>query len=346
MRQPKPRTLILAVLMSFTISAQAQNTTDLTTAIDNGLRYLESVQFEHGEFPTTFTPNLAEPQKSLQSTLDSNLFTTTMLADALQSIKSPRVDRIEKKATQFIASQLNNQQGLWSYFTTHNPNPIYPLTIYDLDDTAFASMVLRQNHVIFPDNRAFIKANKDATGAYNTWVLPEQQGNVVDCGVNANVLSYLQENDPQACQYLNEQVATGKQCAMYYSMSDAYYLIARAYASGVSCLKPSVDPMIHYVLSQFDKNTGSVEQSPFKTAIALNTLQSLNYKGPEIYLAEKYLLETQSPYTGSWPGDEFWYWAGIDDNGSPYVLGRSSSSALTTAIALKALNALNAIQAK
>lgn len=332
-----PFLLMLAVTNSYA----ENNNNDVQAATDNGLRYLESVQMEYGEFPTTFTPNIPEPQRSLASSFDSNLFATAMLADALHSIQNPRVERMQKKSVAFIQSQLGNQSGLWSYFTTHNPKPLYPISIYDLDDTAFASMVLQQNNVSFPDNRAAINANKNAEGLYYTFMLPPSMQGNPDCGVNANVLSYLQENDPKVCGYLNEQVIQGKNCAIYYTLMDAYYLIARAYASGISCLKPSIPHITNYVLTRFNKKNGSVDNSPFKTAIALNTLFSSGYHGPEIQQAKQYLLKTQSTINGSWPAEDFWLWAGRDDEGKPALMGRSSSSALTTAIVLKALNNLS-----
>jgi len=319
-------------------SIAADNSLD--SAIENGLKYLESVQLDRGEFPTIFTPNVPEPARSLNASFDSNVFTTAMLADALYSIKNPRVERMQKKVVSFLQAQLHSEDGLWSYFTTHNPAPLYPNTIYDLDDTAFASIVLQQNQITFPNNVTAIKANKNQDGLYLTFVLPPKESNDIDCGVNANVISYLQENDPAVCRYLNEQVATGKNCAEYYTLLDAYYLISRAYASGISCLEPSTPAITNYVLNQFDQQNGSVNDSPFKTAIALNTLQFLKYQGPEIQQARAYLLNTQSTHTGAWPADDFWLWAGTDDEGNEIMMGRSSSSALTTAIALRALSGL------
>lgn len=331
--------LVPSVLL-LTIGINAHAATNVQSAIENGLRYLESVQLEYGEFPTTFTPNVDEPQRSLQSNFDSNLFTTAMLSDALHAIKHPSVDRIQAKVVNFLQTQLNNDDGLWSYFTTHNPKPLYPNTIYDLDDTAFASMVLQQNHASFPDNFTAIKANTNKAGEFVTF-MPPYKTTDVDCGVNANVLSYLQENNPQVCRYLNEQVAQGKECALYYTKLDAYYLMARAYETGISCLQPSVEPITRYVLSRFNTEDGSVDHSPFKTAIALNTLLSVGYRGSVVQNAEQYLLKTQSPYNGSWAADDFWLWAGTDKDGNPIMMGRSSSSALTTAIVLKALNVLH-----
>jgi hypothetical protein len=325
-----------AILVAVSGHASATNNNDVNAAIENGLRYLESVQSEYGEFPTTFTPNISEDKRALYSAYDSNLFTTAMIADALHSIKSPRVDRMENKVVTYLKSQLNNDKGLWSYFTTHNPKPLYPNTIYDMDDTVFASMVLKHNSASYPDNRTIIKANKDQEGLYKTWLRPDSD---IDCGVNANVLSYLQENDSKVCDYLNEQVIQGKTCAWYYTRMDSYYLISRAYASGVSCLKPSVSYLTSYTLSTINRE-GSVENSPYKTAVALNILLAVNYQGPEIQRAKEYLLKTQSPHTGAWPAEDFWLWPVGDENGNPKIIGRSGSSAITTAFVIKALNAL------
>lgn len=328
--------LMSAMLLAVFDHAFAADNRDVNAAIENGLRYLESVQTEYGEFPTTFTPNIAEDKRALYSAYDSNLFTTAMIADALLPIKSPRVDRMQSKVVTYIKSQLSNEKGLWSYFTTHNPKPLYPATVYDMDDTVFASMVLKQNNASFPDNIGAIKANKDQEGLYKTWLRPNSD---IDCGVNANVLSYLQDNDPKVCDYLNEQVTQGKTCAWYYTRMDAYYLISRAYASGVSCLKPSVSSLTSYTLSAINRE-GSVENSPYKTAVALNILLAVNYQGPEIQRLKEYLLKTQSPHTGAWPAEDFWLWPVADENGNPKIIGRSGSSAITTAFVLKALNAL------
>lgn len=334
----KQKWFLCFIFISVIATNSNATSANINHSIDNGLRYLESVQLEYGEFPTIFTPNIEEPNRSLSASFDSNLFTTVMLADALHTIKNPRVERIQKKSVAFIQSQLINSDGLWSYMTTHNPKPFYPNTIDDVDDTAFASMVLQQNHVSFPDNHEKMNANKNADGVYYTFFLPPHT-NSIDCGVNANVLSYMLDNDDKVCRYINEQVAQGNNCAVYYTLRDAYYLIARAYEMGATCLKPSSTHIINYVIAQF-KN-GNIDNSPFKTAIGLNTLLSFDYQGPEIQQAKEYLFKTQSVDNGSWPADDFWLWAGVDDNGNPVLLGRSSSSALTTAIALKALNKLN-----
>lgn len=84
-----------------------------------------------------------------------------------------------------------------------------------------------------------------------------------------------------------------------------------------------------------------VENSPFKTAIALNTLLSVNYQGPAIQQLQAFLMKSQSNHTGAWAADDFWLWAGTDKQGNPIMMGRSSSSALTTALVIKALNQLS-----
>lgn len=325
---------LLLVCISF--SSLALTKPPINKALKRGIQYLESVQLNYGEFPTLFYPNLPEPKRSLYSSFDSNLFTSAMISDALSGIANPQVKVMNQKVASFIKSQLNNDKGLWSYFTTHNAAPLYPNKIYDLDDTVFASMVLKQQGVDFPDNKVYINANKDSQGLYLTFIHPPFH-NDIDCGVNANVLSYLQEQDEKICEYLNYQVTTNTSCAHYYEQRDAYYLISRAYASGISCLAPSVTPLIDYSLKQFNKNNGSVDDSAFKTAIVLNTLLDVGYQGKEVEKAIAFLLKVQSKTVGSWQGEDFWLWAGTDEQGNTKILGRSNSSALTTAIVLKAL---------
>ncbi len=152
----------LLVLISFNSSSLAKP--PVKKAIKHGIQYLENVQLDYGEFPTLFYPNRPEPQRSLYSSFDSNLFTSAMISDALSGIDYPQIRLMNQKVAFFIKSQLNNDNGLWSYFTTHNAAPLYPTTIYDLDDTVFASMVLKQQGVDFQDNKAPINANKDKQG--------------------------------------------------------------------------------------------------------------------------------------------------------------------------------------
>jgi hypothetical protein len=336
-------TAAAALLASF--NSCAGNETDIHHAMENGLRYLESVQSQYGEFPTVILPELPEPRRSLYSAYDSNLFTTVLLADLIHDIHHARAFRIQKKIADYVQSQAANKEGLWGYFTTHNPRPLYPNTVYDLDDTIYASLVLKRQHIAFPDNRKAIIANKNTAGLYQTF-FPNQIGhmiNTVDCGVNANVLSYLQQNEPKICEYLNTQVASGKSCAFYYDILESYYLIGRAYQSGVSCLKPSIPYITKYALSQFNSDKYSVGDSPFKTSLAINILLAGGYKGEVLHKAQVYLLASQSTATGSWPADDFWIWTtGRMTNGKIDIIGKASSSALTTALVLKTLNTLEA----
>ncbi len=321
---------VIALIATGRCCAESDN--DIKIATENGLRYLESVQSEYGEFPTYFMLDKPEPERSLQAVYDSNLFATAMVADLLQTINSPRVERIQKKVTAYLQSQLINKKGLWSYVTTHTKSPVYLNTEYDLDDTCRASMVLQQQRISFPDNRVLIKANKNKDGLYLTFVPPTNQFNGVDCVVNANVLSYLHENDPKVCHYINEQIAQEKKCAYFYTRQNTNYFVARAYASGVTCLKPAITHIANYTLTQFNQKNGSVNNSPQQTAIALNTLLASGYRGEIIKQAKQYLLATQSTINGSWPAEDIWIWA------SPQAVGKAKSTALTSAMALKALN--------
>ncbi len=72
----------------------------------------------------------------------------------------------------------------------------------------------------------------------------------------------------------------------------------------------------------------------------LNTLLDVGYHGKAVKNAAAFLLNAQSKM-GNWQGEDFWLWAGTDEQGNAKILGRSNSSALTTAIVLKALARLN-----
>lgn len=326
----------LLFISIFFLSTLTQATAaPLTKQINKGLDFLSSVQFEFGEFPSTFYPNIPEPQKTLQASYDSNLFTTAMIADALHTLPQPLAKEISHKAALYIKGQEQQDHGLWSYFTTHTINPIYPRSFIDLDDTAFASMVLKQQGIAFNNNTDIISRSKDKNGLYVTFI-GQPFGEDLDCGVNVNVLSYLQENDENVCRYLNDAVASGQSCALFYNQLDSYYLISRAYHSGISCLSPSVNHITDWVLSQLASENGSFNNNAHQSAMALNILKDFSYQGEAIEKLQNYLLSQQKS-NGGWEGSDFWLWSGTDDDGNLHNFGFSRSAALTTAISLKAL---------
>src|SRR4029078_4319808 len=130
-----------AIFLAITFNAHAY-ANDVHTAIDNGMRYLESVQNEYGEFPTTFTYDVTEPERSLVTAYSSIVMTTAMITDAIYQIPNKAVERMQPKSIDFIQSQLFNSKALWPFFTTHNPKPLVTLYTTDLANTVIASRVL------------------------------------------------------------------------------------------------------------------------------------------------------------------------------------------------------------
>lgn len=325
--------LFLILSLSLSTLTHAEPSKHYLEAIQKGLQYIASTQLEYGEFPSIFYPNKASPNDILYANYDSNLFMSAMIAADLNTIDLPVAAHLTKRVARYVLSQINNDRGLWSYFTTHSIAPLYPNTVYDLDDTAVASMVLKQNGYDVKDNFDTIKANRDESGAYLTFFDMPREHNDVDCGVNANALIYMQDNDTLACEYLNQVISTGENCAVYYSQLDAYYLITRAYHGGVICLAPSVETLKNYILNRFN-GSDNVDDNVFETAAGVNSLLDLDYRGIEVSKGVRYIASKQSKLTGGWPSVPFWLWT----MQGGYVAGRSGSGAMTTAIAIKALH--------
>lgn len=214
------------------------------------------------------------------------------------------------------------------------------------------------------------------TGAFLTWLWdeknPEMPRNIfaaphrgtripfnfndVDCVVNGNVLKLLKlaqkTSGPgyrASCDHLN-RVVRNKQfyfCGMYYPSYYALpYTMATALQSGVSCLEPSKERLINYIISKQRKD-GSWRNSflarpdyVHSTAWALNTLILLGDSENELHRARvkrgvRFLLsQAQKDSAGRT------YWAGQVFYAATFIARYPvvwRSSAYTTALSAKAL---------
>jgi hypothetical protein len=138
---------------------------DVEAATGRAIAFLRRRQFPHGEFATL----LGADRQLSHPTFDSSPFTTTFVLYGLAHVERAAVDDVIRKATAFLASEMGIG-GVWRYWSTrdHKHARLPP----DLDDTACASYALQLAGRRAPKNAWAFLANRDASGRFRTWLLP------------------------------------------------------------------------------------------------------------------------------------------------------------------------------
>ena len=305
--------------------------TNLTTAIENGVRYLAQAQRPSGEFETLTSPDLDFEEAT---PYQKSVYVTTFVLHALACLPpTPLIEQIQQQAGAFLAAE-QGDNGAWNY-EGRGGERLPP----DLDDTSCAIAALaqlgRQPELSF---YALLWQNESAPGGpYYTWVGINQlehdpRARSIDALVNANILfccGSLNLSLPGTVYYLEQVIraeAYESESLFIPSPHLLIYALSRAYADGgVTTLDKVMSIMQDYILTRLPPPP--LETSAFKLACLAVSL--LNMKVPSI-LVRPYLvplLITQRP-DGSWPAYAAYtgFWPNYD--GSP---------ALTTALAIEAL---------
>lgn len=326
----------LIVLLSISFVGICQNEgipakvseSELNKSIDNALDFLLVHQMDNGEFREYTCPD----PKMTNCSYEPSPFSSALIIYSLKDIDDPRAKIMIQKGIPFLLSE-QKAGGIWGFYTSKNSKEVYP----DLDDTAMISYLLKAYNVSFDDNRNIIENNKNETGIFYTYIVPNEHGYEVDCVVNADVLLYLGRNDPNVCSYLNSAVRNNQSCALYYPDNISLFLaIARAYKNNVSCLNESRQIIIEKLklLSRADGSFGN----DLQTAQALNALMDLGYRGSEVQRGIANLTKAQSG-DRSWKNTTFY----LDPYLPHYPALYFGSKELTTALALEALNKYRAL---
>ena len=296
--------------------------TQLKHSVSKAIDFLYHSQLPYGEFRT-----YASPEESMEETFsfDSSPFVTSLVLYSISFIDNPRVREMTSKALDFLLDEVEGH-GLWSYWSSRNPR--YKLLPPDLDDTCCISYVLRQKHRHLQSNTEIILANRNCDGQFHTWLVPratfetelaEEINRVVhpsallflllsakvddvDGVVNANVLFYLGENEntKKAIDYLVDIVLneTEGNCSRFYiDRHSFYYMLSRAYFSGVLSLEKTKESVISRIIPM-QNNDGSFGNE-LLTALIACSIFNFDSQMPTLSKAIRYLLRTQKE-DGSW----------------------------------------------
>ncbi len=305
-------------------------------SIRRGLAFLESTIDENGAWHC-IRFNVADPD--IPRHYERPPFITALCVLALESCDDARARAMCDASRAYLVDTIE-YPGLWRYYR-HLPQ--------DLDSTTLCSLVIGTHPwILLGRNVPQILANRDEEGRFMTWVLAEDEPNVVsrfrfeaDPVVNANVIAYLgdcPETGP-AQRWLEDLVIEGsvEDSSKWYPDTVAiYYAVARA----ISRAQPALDrlrPVLgERILALRDEEGefGNILQAAqaVSALCSIGSIETIDAKR-----AAERLISTQHE-DGSWPeflafGDQSLKWGTVGQIGH-------GSEAVTSAFCIEALECL------
>ena len=269
-------------------------------------------------------------------------FISAFCALALKCSNEPRAKALYK-ATQAHLVRTIEYPGLWRYYR-HLPN--------DLDSTAVCSLVIADHPWIYLGrNISKILTNRNETGHFMTWVLDDDEPNVVsqfrieaDPVVNANIIAYLGDipETTDAQRWLGDLVKEGSiaDTSKWYPDPVAiYYAIARA----IVRVQPAMDqlrPLLNDGILDLCDDEGNFK-NVLQTAQAATALYNIgSLEGIDMNRQAERIISSQR-IDGSWPeilafGDQSQKWGLFGQ------IGHASES-VTSAFCIEALERITEV---
>ena len=305
-------------------------------SIRRGLEFLESTIDEKGAWHC-IRFNVADP--NIPRHFEKPAFITAYCVLALECCREERARSICAAGRAYLADTVE-YPGFWRYYR-HLPQ--------DLDSTTLSSLVIGTHPwMLLGRNVPQILANRDAEGRFMTWMLTEDEPEVVsrfrieaDPVVNANVIAYLGDRPEtrDAQRWLESLVTEGdlEGASKWYPDEVAiYYAIARAMHRARPVLDSLRPALADRVLGLRDGNGdfGDILQAAQAVSVlhGIGGLERIDAKRQ----AER-LLSSQRE-DGSWPellafGDQMLKWGAVGQIGH-------GSEAVTSAFCIEALERL------
>ncbi len=305
-------------------------------SIRRGLAFLESTLDEQGAWHC-IRFNTADP--NIPRHFERPPFVSALCVLALESSDEARA-RAMCAATRAYLVRTIEYPGLWRYYR-HLPQ--------DLDSTSLCSLVLGTHPwIALGRNVPAILANRDEEGRFMTWVLEEDEPNVVatfrieaDPVVNANVIAYLGDHaETKAAQrWLESLIAEGRlegSSKWYPDTVAIYYAATRAMVRARPALDGLRPILADRILGLRDDNGqfGDV----LRTAQAVSALYNIGCLGRIDAKRQVERFVGWQRENGSWPellafGDQSLKWGAFGQIGH-------GSEAVTSAFCIEALERL------
>lgn len=327
-------------------------------SIESGISYLNEHQLPNGEFCCYYAP---DDEMQSWCVPDSVVFFTSLISTAILPLRDHiKIKPVLTSAANFLSYQMM-RGGVWNYFSKWNP--LFEYSPADIDDTVFASHVLKSLEIEFTDNTGALMANRNSKGLFYTWFIMrpklifkpayyqimlrelkrpfktlsfwmkhESGRNDIDAVVNANVLFYLGLNEQTRpiVQYLIDIVVRKKELSAdkwYKNPITLYYFISRNYK--VNALEQIKQTVTDRIFSVYQKN-GCFANSAMETAMAVSALINFGCTDDRLKAAINFLINEQEK-NGCWKRYIFFY------SGHSKEVGWGSEE-FTTACCIEALN--------
>ena len=302
-------------------------------SIDRGLDFLESTIDENGAWHC-IRFNVADPD--IPRHFERPPFVSALCALALESSNDARAKAICAATRAYLAETIE-YPGFWRYYL-HLPQ--------DLDSSTLCSLAIG-NHpwTLLGRNVPRMLANRDDDGCFMTWVLDEDEPNVVapfrietDPVVNANVIAYLGDGPAtrDAQRWLAALITEGRlegSSKWYPDAVAIYYATSRATVRAQSALDELRPVLAERILGLRDENGnfGNILQTAQATS-ALGNIGCLDRI--DARQTVEALIGWQRD-DGSWPellafGDQTLKWGKFGQIGH-------GSEAVTSAFCIEAL---------
>ncbi|MXW67069.1 MAG: hypothetical protein F4Z72_08745 [Gemmatimonadales bacterium] len=304
--------------------------------IRRGLAFLESAIDENGAWHC-IRFNVADPE--IPRHFERPPFVSALCALALESSDEPQARAICTATKAYLIDTIE-YPGWWRYYRHLPP---------DLDSTSLCSLVIGTHPWIWLGrNVPGMLANRDEAGRFMTWVLAEDEPDVVsrfrieaDPVVNANVLAYLGDHPGtrDARRWLEALVTEGNlegSSKWYPDTVSIYYAITRAMIRAEPALDPLRPVLADRILGLRDEEGGF--GNVIQTAQAVTALYNIGSLERIDAKREVEMLMSLQREDGSWPellafGDQTLKWGVVGQIGH-------GSEAVTSAFCIEALERL------
>ena len=305
-------------------------------SIRRGLVFLESTINEQGAWHC-IRFNIADPE--IPRHFERPPFVSALCVLALESSDEARAKAMCAATKAYLVDTIE-YPGLWRYYR-HLPQ--------DLDSTSLCSLVIGTHPwILLGRNVPRILANRDGEGRFMTWMLEEDEPNVVatfrieaDPVVNANVIAYLGDHaETRAAQrWLEALITEGSlegSSKWYPDTVTIYYATSRAMIRARPALDRLRPILADRILGLRDDNGefGDVLQTAQALSALYNigSLERIDAKRQ----AERFIGSQRED--GSWPellafGDQSLKWGAFGQIGH-------GSEAVTSAFCIEALERL------
>ncbi|MYF07910.1 MAG: hypothetical protein F4233_08505 [Rhodospirillaceae bacterium] len=305
-------------------------------SIRRGLDFLGSTVDENGAW-SCIRFNIADP--NIPRHFERPPFVSALCVLALECSEEPQAKALCAATENYLVDTIEFP-GLWRYYRHLPP---------DLDSTALCSLVIAAHPWIFLErNFPPILANRDEAGRFMTWVLAEDEPDVVsrfrieaDPVVNANVIAYLGDRPEtaDAQRWLETLVAedgVDGSSKWYPDAVAIYYAIARAMVRAPTALERLRPILADRILELHagQEGFGNILQ----TALAVSALYNVGSLERIDAKCETERIVSSQREDGSWPellafGDQELKWGTVGQIGH-------GAEAVTSAFCIEALERL------